>query len=91
MKSEVRIFVDDTSLFVVVNDPIPTFGFLDRDLRLIEKWDKQWKVSFNPDITKPPVEIFFWTKDIKPYHPPLSFNGIVVDSVDEHKTYWFHP
>ncbi len=42
-------------------------------------------MSFNPDITKPPIEILFSTKNVKPNHPPLFFNGIMVDSVDEHK------
>jgi hypothetical protein len=40
---------------------------------------------FHPDITKPPIKILFSTKNVKPNHPPLFFNGIMVDSVDEHK------
>ena len=43
-------------------------------------------MSFNPDITKPPIEIIFSTKNVKPCHPPLSsFTGTMVNSVDEHK------
>ena len=42
-------------------------------------------MSFNPDITKPPIEILFSTKNVKPFHPPLFFNGIMVNSVEEHK------
>ena len=42
-------------------------------------------MSFNPDITKPPIEIIFSTKNVKPNYPPLYFNGIMVDSVEEHK------
>ena len=42
-------------------------------------------MSFNPDITNPPIEILFSTKNVKPFHPPLFFNGIMVNSVDEHK------
>ena len=42
-------------------------------------------MSFNPDITKPPIEIIFPTKNAEPNHPPLFFNWIMVDSVDEHK------
>ena len=40
---------------------------------------------FNPEITKQSIEVTFSTKNIKPYHPPFSFNGMMVDSVDEHK------
>ena len=85
LKSEVRIFADDTSLFVVVDDPIASYEILNHDIKLIEKWANQWKMSFNPDVSKPPIEIVFSTKNIKPNHPPLFFNGIMVDSVDEHK------
>ena len=85
LKSEVRIFADDTSLFVVVDDPIISFETLNHDLKLIEKWANQWKMSFSPDITKPPIEILFSTKNIKPIHPPLFFNDIMIDSVEEHK------
>ena len=41
LKSEVRIFADDTSLFVVVEDPIAAFEILNHDLKLIEKWADQ--------------------------------------------------
>lgn len=41
MKSEARIFADDTSLFVVVDDPLTSFEILDHDLRLVEAWAKQ--------------------------------------------------
>ena len=41
LKSEVRIFADDTSLFVVVDDPIASFEILNHDLKLIEKWANQ--------------------------------------------------
>ena len=85
LKSEVRIFANDTSLFVVVDDPVFSFEILNHDLQLIEKWANQWKMSFNPDITKPQIEIIFSTKNVKPNHPPLFFNGIMVDSAEEHK------
>ena len=58
---------------------------INHDLKLIEKWENQWKMSFNPDITKPPIEIIFSTKNVKPIHPPLYVNGIMIDSVEEHK------
>ena len=84
LKSEVRIFADDTSVFVVIDDPNISFEILNDALKLIEKWANQWKMAFNPDITKPPIEILFSTKNVKPFHPPLFFNGIMVNSVDEH-------
>ena len=33
---------------------------------------------FNPDMTKQAIEIIFSRKNIKPYHPELTFNGIPI-------------
>ena len=41
LKSEVRIFADDTSLFVVVDDPSISHKILRHGLNLIEKWANQ--------------------------------------------------
>merc|ERR1712168_1368363 len=47
-------------------------------------WAQQWRMSFNPDPTKPAQEILFSHK--KPQaHPPLFFNGVEVKRVNEHK------
>ena len=85
MKSDARIFADDTSLFVIVDDPVTAYETLSHDLGLVEDWAYQWRMSFNPDPSKPPIEIFFSTKHNPPVHPPLLFNGIMVKRVDEHK------
>ena len=66
MKSDARIFVDDTSLFVVVDDPQTAFEILSHDLKLVEVWARQWHMSFNPDPAKPPIEIVFSTKTKPP-------------------------
>ena len=42
-------------------------------------------MSFNPDPTKPPVELIFSTRTNPPTHPPLHFNGAMLKTVDEHK------
>jgi hypothetical protein len=85
MKSDARIFADDTSLFVIVDDPVTAHEVLSHDLGLVEDWSYQWRMSFNPDPSKPPIEIIFSTKHNPPVHPPLLFNGIMVKRVDEHK------
>ena len=85
MKSDARIFADDTSLFVVVDDPHTAYEILNRDLKLVEAWAVQWHMSFNPDPNKPPIEIVFSTKTKPLVHKPLTFNGIEVKSEKEHK------
>ena len=58
-----------------VND---THRILENDLRTIEKWAHQWKMVFNPDITKQAVGIIFSAKKEKLNHPSLDFNNIPV-------------
>ena len=69
--SQVKLFADDTSLFSVVLDPELTAQELNHDLELINLWAAQWKMSFNPDPTKPAEELLFSVKRDKPTHPPL--------------------
>ena len=85
IKSNVKFFADDTSLFSIVQDSEVSFEMLQHDLDCITEWAHQWKMSFNPDPTKPAEEILFSHKKFKPYHPPLKFNNIEVKRVTEHK------
>ena len=84
IKSQIKFFADDTSLYSVVRDPLKSAMELNHDLEVINNWAKQWKMSFNPDPTKPAEEILFSQKRPR-VHPPLFFNGIEVKRVTEHK------
>ena len=85
IKSNIRIFADDVSLFKVVDDITISYEDLQHDLNLISQWAEQWRLRFNPDLTKQAVEVIFSTK-IKPLnHPPLICNNSTVKLVDEHK------
>ena len=70
-----RLFADDSSLFISVNDVDQTHEKIEQDLSTITKWAYQWKMVFNPDITKQAVEVIFSVKNKKPSHPELIFNG----------------
>ena len=85
IKSKVKFFADDTSLYSIVKDPEVSARELNHDLELINNWAKQWKMSFNPDPTKPAEEILFSQKRRPTAHPPLYFNGVEVKRVMEHK------
>ena len=85
IKSSIKFFADDTSLFSIVRDPLISAEELNHDLKLINKWAFQWKMSFNPDPTKPAEEIIFSHKRDPLVHPPLFFNDIEVRQVNEHK------
>ena len=85
IKSSIIFFADDTSLFSIVKDPKVSAEELNHDLNLISQWAFQWKMSFNPDPTKPAEEVIFSHKRNRQDHPPLFFNDIEVKQVNEHK------
>ena len=47
-----KLFADDTSLFSTVKVAERTANNVNNDLKEINKWAFQWKMSFNPDPTK---------------------------------------
>ena len=60
--SNAKLFADDTSLFSVVHDMHSSASDLNKDLKTINEWTFQWKMSFNPDPNKQPHELFFTWK-----------------------------
>ena len=72
IRSQMRLFADDSSIFTPVKDVLVTHQQLVDDLETFSKWGYQWKMVINPDITKQAVEVIFSAKKNKPYHPSLS-------------------
>ena len=85
LKSDVKLFADDTSLFSAVFDPNTSAETLNNDLEQINRWAHQWKMSFNPNISKQAHEVLFSKKRIVVNHPDLNFNGIKVKKVNAQK------
>ena len=86
IRSNIKFFADDTSLFSVVKDPVISADNLNYDLNLIKDWAIQWKMNFNPDPDKPAEEVLFSLKRKEEInHPPLFFNNTMVKRVDDHK------
>ena len=62
LKSNAKLFADDTSLFTVVKDKTESANILSNDLLEISKWAYDWKMLFNPDPCKPAQEVVFSRK-----------------------------
>ena len=75
LSSNPKLFADDTSLFSVVRDLNTSAIKIYDDLKKIEAWAHQWKMSFNPDPLKQAQEIIFSRKRNKSHHPNIIFNG----------------
>ena len=86
LKSNDKLFADDTSLFTIVKDENKSANVLNNDLSLISEWAFNWKMLFNPDPTKPAQEVLFSRKKKTLNHPTLSLNNIPVErmSSQEH-------
>ena len=85
ISANIKLFADDSSLFLKVVDVATAQCLLSEDLDKITIWATQWKMKFNPDITKQAIEIIFSSKYKKVEHPSLTFNGIPVASKDSTK------
>ena len=63
-----------TRPFSVVHDVTISSSELNNDLAKISEWDFKWKMSFNPDPTKPAQEVIFSRKLKTIPHPSITFN-----------------
>ena len=48
INSIIRLFADDTSLYIIVDSPEEASQTIDQDLVRISAWADKWLVSFNP-------------------------------------------
>ena len=81
VKSDIRLFADDTSLYIITDDIQESAKKLNIDLQEINKWAKKWLVNFNPTKTE---SLLITTKKYSSI-PPLVFDGKIVTEVNSHK------
>ena len=80
--SSIGLFADDTSLYIIVEDPLDAAVILNSDLSKIHRWASQWLVTFNPSKSE---SLLFSRKVNYLYHPPLTMNYQHITEVTEHK------
>ena len=85
LKSECKLFADETSLFPVAHDLNTSASDINSDLKLISDWAFQWKMSFDTNPSKQAQDIIFSIKKMKSSHPSVYFNNILVNSTSVHK------
>ena len=80
ISANIKLFADDSSLFIKVSNVEEAHQTLMRDLNTISAWARLWKMKFNPDISKQAIEVVFSCKyeKTRAVHPPLVFNEIPV-------------
>ena len=82
INSTVRLFADDTSLYLIVDDPVEAARCLNADLALIHQWAERWLVKFNAAKSE---SLLVSRKILKPFHPPLLMNNEPIKEVSSHK------
>ncbi|MCG8033229.1 MAG: hypothetical protein JAZ03_13755 [Candidatus Thiodiazotropha taylori] len=80
--SSVRLFADDTTLYLIVDDPTDAARQLNADLDKIHVWAERWLVKFNPAKSE---ALLLSRKINKPLHPPLLMNNEPIQEVPCHK------
>ena len=75
LSSNAKLFADHTSLFSVGHDINTSDIELNSDLKNINDWTFEWKMTVNLDRSKQAQEIIFSRKFKKATHPPLLFNN----------------
>ena len=77
--SNPKLFTDDISIFSVHKDHLNSSNKLNEDLSKISQWAYQWKMSFNPDVSKQAQEVIFSRKKNISNHPALFFNNLPIN------------
>ena len=75
MWSNRKLLADDTSLFSIVHDVTISSSELNSDSAKISEWGFKWKMSFNPDPSKPGQVVILSRKLKTVPHPSITFNN----------------
>ena len=78
----IRLFADDTSLYIIVDCPLQAGQLLNRDLNAISIWANSWLVTFNPSKT---LSMLISRKRNSVFHTPISMDGVKIGETPLHK------
>ena len=77
----IRLFADDTCIFIEVNDRDEAAELINADLKKIHEWSKKWLINFAPSKTK---SLIISTKKDFNLNPPLFLNNQHIEEVKSH-------
>ena len=82
ISSNIRLFADDTSLYIIVDNPTTAADCLSMDLNKISRWAATWLVKLKPTKTE---ALLFSRKLNRPQHPPFLMQNHQMSEVEFHK------
>ena len=80
---DIRLFADDTCLFVKTSNPEIATNFLNNDLANIENWANQWLIKFSPSKTE--SSVISLKQNTQTRHKRLIFHNTPIANVSSHK------
>ena len=80
LKSQVRLFADDTAVYLVINTAADGAS-LQADLDIMQAWEKKWDMSFNPSK----CQVMHISKARNPILTSYTLHGQVLEAVDHAK------
>ena len=78
----IRLFADDTTLFIDFHDEATGTNMINRDLLAIKRWADKWLVSFCPQKTE---SMLVTLKNNRDTSLPIYFGDSTIHEVDSHK------
>ena len=82
ISSSIRLFADDTSLYIMVENPQIAARLLNLDLDIISNWALDWLVDFNARKT---MSLLLSTKLVLLVHIQIFMNNTVTSESSRHK------
>ena len=82
IRSSIRLFADDTSIYIISDNPQTAAFILNTDLETIKRWSHNWLVDFNPTKTS---TLLISRRQHPVFHPSLEMNNVVLNETTSHK------
>ena len=82
IRSYIRLFADDTTIYIIIDNPQTAAFTLNTDLETINGWSHDWLVDFNPTKTS---TLLISRRQHPVFHPSLDINNVVLNETTSHK------
>ena len=77
LQSQVRLFADDTAVYLTVHEQEDA-AKLQNDLDILQEWERVWNMKFNPSM----CQTLHITRSRRPFNSTYTMHGQVLYSVD---------
>lgn len=77
IQSQVRLFADDTAVYLTVNNQNDS-SILQNDLDTLQEWERTWDMEFNPSK----CQVLHISRARRPIHSQYTLHGETLESVD---------